>query len=90
MLVQTDWDFSVRFKGKLYSDYNFFLFFDSLEELDQIEILGPYGAPRNINTKCSELVEAIKKIKQNPHESFDTTGGNRGVYYVSSEPGSFF
>lgn len=83
MLVQTDLDFSIRFKGKLYSEYSFFVLFDSPEELDQIEILGPYGTSRHTNTKCSELVEAIKRIQQNPRESFDTTGGNRGVVYDS-------
>lgn len=88
MLVQTDYDFSIKFKGREYYSYQFYIRFDNPKELDEIEILGPHGKPFNKHVKCTEIIEAIKKIKQNPNESFDTTGGNRGVAYWA--PDSFF
>lgn len=79
--VDTDWDFSVKFKGITYSGHKFAISFDSVEELDQLEIRGPHGSPGDTG-KSWEFKDALKQIKQDPTVAFDTTGGNRGVRYM--------
>jgi hypothetical protein len=78
MVVTTDDDFSLKFKGSLYCDYEFKLTLNSPEDLDEIEVLGPYGADKR-QAKAWEFEDAVKAIKENPSEEFSNTGGNRGV-----------
>ena len=84
MSVDTDWDFGISYKGKVYSDSSFSIFFDSVEELDEIELLGPFGSPGPPNHRF-EFDEAIKEIKANPDEDFCNQGGNRGVHWTVND-----
>lgn len=81
LTIQTDDDFSVSYKGKLYMSYDFNLTIDEIGDFDKIELLGRYGQPRNPLTKCYEIERDIKTIKDCPNEYLDTTGGNRGVVW---------
>ena len=88
MNVETDYDFALKFQGVVYSDHDFVVHFNSIEELDEIEILGGFGTPFKESTKCHEFLEAVDRIKANPNESFSTLGGNRGVaWYINPKPG---
>lgn len=80
--VQTDWDFALRFEGVDYTDYEFDIEL-TVEQLDEVEVLGPFGRP-GPPAKAWEWYEAVKRIKADPTESFNTTGGNRGVVYYGS------
>jgi hypothetical protein len=82
LTVQTDDDFSIKYKGELYSSYEFTIRITDIKELDKMIICGPYGSPRSDNTKCWEFESGIQRIKENPNEEFDTTGGNRGVHWI--------
>jgi hypothetical protein len=82
--VQTDDDFGIEFKGKVYSDYRFTLTLDSLDELDDIKLLGPFGT-RSIPRKTWEFEDAVGKIRRDPLTPFNTRGGNRGVNYFVLE-----
>jgi acyl-CoA hydrolase len=77
--IQTDDDFSVLYKGKYYSSYDFSLIIGELADFDKIELLGRHGLSRTPDTKCLEVERDIAKIKSCPDEMLDTTGGNRGV-----------
>ncbi len=81
MDVETDWDFSLQFQGVVYSDCEFTIGFNSVDELDQVEILGPFGSPSK-SGKCWEFEEAVRKIKLKPNEYFSNLGGNRGVSWT--------
>jgi len=83
--VETDDDFSVMFQGKVYFDHEFTIPINSINELDEIEILGVYGTPFNARVKCQEFQEGIERIKANPGDSFDSTGGNRGVEWIVND-----
>jgi hypothetical protein len=80
--VQTDDDFSIQYKGELYSSYEFTIKITNIKELDEMIVFGPYGSPRSDKTKCWEFESGIQRIKKNPNEEFDTTGGNRGVHWT--------
>jgi len=79
--VQTDWDFSVRYKGKLYTGYDFIVPIDSVDDLDEIQICAADGGELTLRTKWMEISRAIAYIKEHPDERYDTTGSNRGVSY---------
>ena len=85
LTVQTDWDFSVVFKGVLYDDYSFELVIEDLSELDDIKLLGQFASPYSNKTKDSEFREGILKIKADPTVEFDDTSGNRGVEWRTSK-----
>jgi hypothetical protein len=76
--VQTDDDFSVEYNGKMYYD-DVWLYLDNVDELDSIVVYGPFGTEFTHDTKCSEFFTGIASIKKNPSESYNSTGGNRGV-----------
>ena len=85
LYVETDDDFSIRYAGNMY--YNdFWLYFDSPDELENIEVFGPFGSEHTEDTKSSEFFEGLEIIKDNPNDSYDSTGGNRGImwYYGDS------
>ena len=83
LTVQTDYDFSIEFKGEVYSDYEFTLEINDIKELSEMTILGPFGNhSRSADTKCWEFESGIQRIKNNPSEEFDTTGGNRGINWM--------
>jgi len=82
LTVQTDDDFSIEYAGQLYSSYDFSIEINDIKELDKMIIYGPYGSPRSDKTKCWEFECGIQRIKDNPSEGFDTTGGNRGIYWI--------
>lgn len=81
MDVETDWDFSIRFQGVVHSKSEFTIGFNSVEELDEVEILGPFGSPSE-SGKCWEFEQAVQQIKLNPNEYFSNLGGNRGVSWT--------
>lgn len=80
MNFETDWDFSIKFKDKVYSEDEFTIRLSSVEELDEIEVCGPFGSAERADIWV--VNEAIKAIKANPNEHFSNLGGNRGVEWV--------
>jgi hypothetical protein len=88
--IETDHDFSILHQGTLYAGHEETILLSTLnddmipivEQLSQIEVLGPFGGPRTENTKCLEFIEAIEAIKQNPNQGFNNQGGNRGVEWT--------
>lgn len=80
LLIQTDFDFKVIYNGVTYLDYNLTFDIDDVSELDKFELIGK---------KTSEVKKCFERIKANPNNSFDSTGGNRGVIWtVISEKSS--
>ena len=82
LYVETDYDFSIMHKGELYCDHSFEIVLESVKELDDIEVLGPYGEKLTSSTKCFEYLEAVGRIKNFPDEPLDNTGGKRGVTWT--------
>lgn len=80
MNFETDWDFGIKFKDKIYSDMEFAIRLSSVEELDEMEVTGPFGSPSTSNLWVFD--EALKAIKSNPNEYFSNMGGNRGVSWT--------
>ena len=78
MQIETDDDFTLMFRGRLYRDGET-LELNDVTELDAVEICGPFGSERDEHTKCYEFEQALRYIKQRPDWAFDNTGGNRGV-----------
>lgn len=74
---ETDFDFSVKFRDKLYADTEFSIGINDVKELDELEFLGPFGAPANGVYNC--IWDGIQAIRSNPDEVFSNLGGNRGV-----------
>jgi len=77
--IETDWDFAIKFRGEIFSEYEIDITLDSVEELDEIELLGPFATPLSEDTKVWEFNQAMEAIKANPDQSFCNQGGNRGV-----------
>ena len=77
---ESDDDFSIKFKDKTYYGDEY-IFFNSIDDLDEMEVLGPWGGERKEHTKCWEWEEGIKAIKQNPEENYRRLGGNRGLEF---------
>jgi len=69
LYVETDWDFSLEYKGKVHGD-RITLLLNDPKELDDIKIS---------DGKTWEYETAIEEIKKNPNEFFSNIGGNRGV-----------
>lgn len=82
LTVVTDDDFSLFFKGQLYTDHEISLDINDPSELNQIEVLGKWGNDLTDDVKCSEFTRGIEAIKSNPYTGYDSTGGNRGVNWV--------
>jgi hypothetical protein len=81
MNFETDWDFSIKFKDKLYSQDEFTIRLSSVDELDEIEVFGPFGDLLH-RSNIWVVDEAVRVIKANPNEHFSNLGGNRGVEWV--------
>ena len=81
LTVETDFDFSFIYKGKLMADCNIVLQMESVKDLDDIILQGPFGAP-SLPEKRWEFDEAMKAIRENPDIEFSNTGGNRGVKWL--------
>ena len=82
MEFETDWDFSIKFRDKIHSSSEFTIRLSSVEELDEMEVMGAFGSPKTEDTKCWELEHALEQIKANPNEDFSNMGGNRGVSWT--------
>ena len=78
LTFETDWDFSILYKGELFADYDFSIYVFSVEDFDSIEFRGPYGSG---NGKYSYVKEMLQEIRANPSEPRDFTGGNTGVIW---------
>jgi hypothetical protein len=78
LTVETDFDFSFTYRGKLMADYRIVLQMESVTDLDNIVLQGPFGAP-GLPEKSWEFDEAMAAIRKNPDEEFSNLGGNRGV-----------
>lgn len=81
LTVETDFDFSFTYRGKLMAGYRIVLQMESVTDLDNIVLLGPFGA-RCLPEKTLEFYEAMKAIRKNPDEEFSNLGGNRGVEWL--------
>jgi len=77
--VETDWDFSLELNGTVYSDSEFSIDIDSMDQLESIQVLGPFGSPSG--GKQWEILAALEAIKANPNEFFSNQGGNRGAMW---------
>lgn len=77
--VETDWDFALQLNDEIYSDHEFSIQIDSVDQLDSIQIMGPFGSPSG--GKTWEIIEALKAIKANPAQFFSNQGGNRGAMW---------
>lgn len=87
--VETDDDFSLELNGVLYTDSEVQLTIDSVEELNAIKVMGPYGSPSG--GKTWEIDAALEAIRANPKEFFNNMGGNRGAtWYPADKHGEFF
>jgi len=88
LTIETDFDFSFKYKGKLYADYRIVLSVPSVKDLDDIVLQGPLGSP-GVPEKRWEFDEAMEAIRKNPEELFCNLGGNRGVewYPISASSG---
>lgn len=82
LFVKTDWDFSLELNGKFYYEEEFSLIL-TLEELDSIKVMGPYGSPSSGRVEAIET--ALEAIRAKPRESFSNLGGNRGASWYPSE-----
>ena len=82
MLIETDLDFSLVFKGEEFVHQYIELVLESVDELDLIELRGPFLTDRTPDLKVYEFEEAVKAIKKNPDEYFSNTGGNRVVEWT--------
>jgi hypothetical protein len=81
LIFETDWDFSIEYKGKLYTEYDFEIYIESAQDFDKINFLGPYGSGP-ASGKFSEVQEMLEKIKQDLKEARCFLGGNRGVEWI--------
>jgi hypothetical protein len=85
LCVETDHDFSIRYNGEVFFN-EISLTLDSVDDLDRIEVLGPWGIPYNEDVKDWEFRQGIEEIKKNPGQHFNNTGGNRGVEWWPDNP----
>lgn len=85
LAVETDWDFSIELDGKVYSDMDEAIPIESIEQLNRIVIIGPFGNPAQTNVKDYEIKKALDAIKANPSEYFSNMGGNRGATWYPSK-----
>jgi hypothetical protein len=81
LTVETDFDFSFTYRGKLMAGYRIVLQMESVTDLDNIELRGPFGAP-GVPDHRWEFDEAMAAIRKNPDEEFSNLGGNRGVEWL--------
>ena len=84
LVVCTDWDFGIRFDGRDYCDNCFTIEFDDLAQLDQMELLGPFGSP-GPPTKYVCLETLIATIKADPTTTIHPTGGNRSIAFYPED-----
>ena len=81
LTVETDHDFSLRYRGELFANYEIVLKMESVKDLDDIILQGPFGVP-SLPEKRFEFDEAMKAIRENPELEFSNLGGNRGVEWI--------
>ena len=79
LTFETDYDFSILYKGELYANMDFSIYILSGEDFDEITFGGPFGS--HYGGKYSEVVDMLQEIRANPSEPRDFTGGNRGVIW---------
>ena len=77
--IETDWDFGVKIRNQDYIGHKETIKIYSVDELEKLEYLGPFGAPASEHTKLWEIKEAIAAILKEPTKRFCNTGGNRGA-----------
>jgi len=87
LAVETDDDFSLELNGTLYTDSEFQITINSIEELNAIKVCGPWGTPSG--GKTWEIDAALEAIKANPKDFFNNMGGNRGATWYPAQ-GEFF
>lgn len=83
LFVETDWDFSIKYKDHIYAYYAFTLSFESSEELNNLVFMGAYGTDGE--GKSQYVKECIEKIKENPEQSYNSLGGNTGCCWYKSD-----
>lgn len=83
LTVETDFDFSLCYRGEILTDYRILLRLESVKDLDNIVLQGPFGAP-GLPAKRWEWDAAMEAIRKNPDECFCNLGGNRGVEWSPS------
>jgi len=82
LTFETDDDFSILYKGELYTSYDFSIYIENEDDFDEIIFLGPYGSSPK-SGKFSEVEEMIQKIRENTSEDRCFLGGNRGVEWIA-------
>lgn len=81
LIFETDWDFSIEYKGKIYTSYDFEIYIESAQDFDKINFLGPYGSGPT-SGKFSEVEEMLQEIRANLEDPKCFLGGNRGVKWI--------
>lgn len=81
LIFETDWDFSIEYKGEIYTSYDFEIYIESAQDFDKINFLGPWGSGP-ASGKFSEVEEMLQKIRANLEEPKCFLGGNRGVEWI--------
>lgn len=85
LYVETDYDFGLIYKGKEYFGCSCNIKIESVDELFQIEVTGPFGTPHVHHGRDQEFLLAIEEIEKNPDKFYNSIGGNRGVRWMREE-----
>lgn len=85
LAFDTNHDYGLVIGGVSFIDAHNAAVIESLEQLENVEYLGPFGSPCGDGTKIGEIQEAISAILANPSMSFSNRGGNRGAEWTPTE-----
>lgn len=79
LTFETDDDFSILYKGELYTSYDFSIYIECEDDFDKIIFKGPWGT--NSGGKFWFVQDKLKEIRADLSEPRDFTGGNTGVIW---------
>lgn len=82
LYVETDWDFAFKIAGKVYASNEQDVIVNNIQDLKDIEYLGPWGDTWDNKVKDYELREGVEKIIKSPNEHHVMLGGNRGFEWT--------
>lgn len=80
LYFETDFDFSVELNGVMYSDCEFTIRINSIEDIKRLQCHSGFGS-RAKSKFDDHIADVLNKIIENPKEIYDALGGNRGVIW---------
>lgn len=80
--VETDWDFGFILNEVAYVGNEERVYVRSVEDLKNIQFLGPFGSPFEEDVKICEFQYALSRIIDCPDIEFNNLSGNRGVHWI--------